>query len=168
MIIVKNLWTFCILLLAFWTPAWTLKTLRSPKNISLGSKPTGQPLFYINHVRLWLLHVSLTCMCNTETEIFLSPSLPPSFPPSLPSFLPPFLSFYFWLCWVIVAVRGLSLVAASGATLRCSAWASHCGGFSCCRAQALGTQASVVVACGISSCGLWGLERRLSSCGAWA
>ena len=44
-----------------------------------------------------------------------------------------------------------------GAALHCSAWSSHCGGFSCCRARALGTQASVVVvhrlscsvACGI-------------------
>ena len=26
----------------------------------------------------------------------------------------------------------------------CSAWASHCGGFSCCRAQAAGARASVV------------------------
>ena len=40
-----------------------------------------------------------------------------------------------------------------GATLPCSARASHCGGFSCCRAQALGTRASVVVACVLSSCG---------------
>ena len=32
--------------------------------------------------------------------------------------------------------------------LRCGARASHCGGFSCCRAQALGARASVVVACG--------------------
>ena len=40
-----------------------------------------------------------------------------------------------------------------GATLRCSVRASHCGGFSCCRARALGTQASVVVAHGLSSCG---------------
>ena len=32
-------------------------------------------------------------------------------------------------------------------------WASHCGGLSCCGAQALGVQASVVVACGLSSCG---------------
>ena len=31
----------------------------------------------------------------------------------------------------------------------------------------LGTQASVVVARGLSSCGLRTLERRLSSCGAW-
>ena len=37
----------------------------------------------------------------------------------------------------------------AGAALRCGAWASHCGGFSCCRAQALGTRASVVVACGL-------------------
>ena len=60
---------------------------------------------------------------------------------------------YVWLCWVFVAARGLSLVAASGATLRCGAWASHCGGFSCCGAQAVGAQASVVVARGLSSCG---------------
>ena len=55
-----------------------------------------------------------------------------------------------------------------GATLRCSARASHCGGFSCCGAWALGTQASVVVARGLSSCGSWTLECRLNSCGAWA
>ena len=30
----------------------------------------------------------------------------------------------------------------------CSAWASHCGGFSCCRPQALGHV-------GFSSCGTW-------------
>ena len=65
-------------------------------------------------------------------------------------------------------MRGLSLVAASGATLRCNARASHCGGFSCCGARALGVQASVAVACGLSSCGSQALERRLSSCGAWA
>ena len=32
-----------------------------------------------------------------------------------------------------------------------------------CRARALGTWASVVVACGLTSCGLWALEHRLSS-----
>ena len=41
----------------------------------------------------------------------------------------------------------------SGATLHCGAWASHCGGFPCCGAQALGAWASVVVARGLSSCG---------------
>ena len=63
---------------------------------------------------------------------------------------------------------GLSLVAVSGATVRCGAQASHCRGFSCCGAQALGAQASVVVARGLSSCGSRALERRLSSCGARA
>ena len=55
-----------------------------------------------------------------------------------------------------------------GATLRCGAQASHCGGFSCCGARALGARASVVAARGLSSCGSRALERRLSSCGAWA
>ena len=54
-----------------------------------------------------------------------------------------------------------------GATLHCSAWASHCGGFSYCRAQTLGMRASVAVAHGLSSCGMRALERRLSSCGSW-
>ena len=74
------------------------------------------------------------------------------------------------------------------ATLCCGAWASHCGGFSCCGTQALGmpatvvaarglsccgtralgTRASVVAACGLSSCGSQALECRLSSGGAWA
>ena len=55
----------------------------------------------------------------------------------------------------------------AGATLRCGAWASHCSGFSCCGARALGARASVVVARGLSSCGSRALECRLSSCGMW-
>ena len=35
------------------------------------------------------------------------------------------------------AARRLSLVVAGGASLCCRSWASHCGGFSSCRAQAL-------------------------------
>ena len=53
---------------------------------------------------------------------------------------------------LLVAVHGLLIVVAS----------------LCCRARALGTQASVVVACRLSSCGSLALERRLSSCGAQA
>ena len=49
-----------------------------------------------------------------------------------------------------------------------SMWASHCGGFSCCRAWALGTWASVVVTCGPNSCGSRALEHGLSSCGPQA
>ena len=40
--------------------------------------------------------------------------------------------------------------------------------FLCCRARALGVQASVVAARGLSSCGSWALEHRLSRCGARA
>ena len=57
-----------------------------------------------------------------------------------------FLFIYFWLRWVFVAARGLSLVVASGGYSCCGARASHCGGFSCCRSRALSMQASVVVA----------------------
>ena len=63
---------------------------------------------------------------------------------------------------------GLSLVWRAGATLCCRAWASHCNGFSCCRARALGARASVVVACRLSSFGSRALECRLSSCSTWA
>ena len=52
--------------------------------------------------------------------------------------------------------------------LCCGARASHCGGFSCCRARALGLWASIVVARMLSSCGSWAPEHRLSSCGARA
>ena len=75
---------------------------------------------------------------------------------------------YFWLHWVFIAASGLSLVEASRGNLRCGTWASHCGGFSCCRSWALGVRASVVVAGGLSSCGSRALEHRLSTCGAWA
>ena len=48
---------------------------------------------------------------------------------------------YFWLRWVFATTCRLSLAAArrAGATLHCGARASHCGGFSCCGARALGT-----------------------------
>ena len=66
-----------------------------------------------------------------------------------------YLFIYFWPRWVFAAARGLSLVAATlGATLHCGARASHCGGFSCCGAWALGTRASVVVVRGFGS-GVW-------------
>ena len=56
----------------------------------------------------------------------------------------------------------------AGATLRGGVRASHCGGFSCCGARALGPRASVVVACGLSSCCSRALEHRPSNCGARA
>jgi len=53
-------------------------------------------------------------------------------------------------------VWGPSLVAGAGATVHCCEWPSHCGGFSCCREQALGMHASEAVA----------LEHWLVNCGA--
>ena len=51
------------------------------------------------------------------------------------------------------------------ATLPCSPRASHCGGFSCGGAQALGAGASVGAARGLSSCGSQALEGAcFSSC----
>jgi hypothetical protein len=49
-----------------------------------------------------------------------------------------FLIINFWLHWVFVAAHGLSLVVVSWGLLSvCGVPASHCGGFSCCRAEAL-------------------------------
>ena len=56
-----------------------------------------------------------------------------------------YLCIYFWLRWVFVAACGLPLVAARGGYSLL--WYT---GFSCCRARALGPQASVVVAHGLS------------------
>ena len=63
------------------------------------------------------------------------------------------------MCWIFIAVlRELSLVAVSrGCSLVVIVWASHCRGFSCCGAQALGptgfsscgAQLSCSVACGV-------------------
>ena len=63
---------------------------------------------------------------------------------------------------------GLSLVAASRAFSGCGAWASHCAGFSCCRAQALGPWTSVVAARGLSSGSPRALEHSVNGCGAQA
>ena len=65
-------------------------------------------------------------------------------------------------------VRAFSSCGEGGATLCCVVQASHCSGLSCCKAQALGAWASVVVARGLSSCGPRALEHGLSSCGARA
>ena len=72
-------------------------------------------------------------------------------------------SFFFKIYLFIFGCTGSSLMREGflqlwrvGATLHCSAQSSHRGGFSCCGARALGVRASVVVARGLSSCGLVG------------
>ena len=69
--------------------------------------------------------------------------------------------FYFWLCWVFVVVRGLSLVVVSGGYS--SLW---CAGVSLWWLLLLRSLGSRHV--GFSSCGPWALECRLSNCGAQA
>ena len=82
--------------------------------------------------------------------------------------------FVYLICLLFLAVLGLHCctrafqLRRARAALRCGARASHCGGFSCCRAQALGARASVVVVRELSSCGSRAPECRLSSCGARA
>ena len=68
---------------------------------------------------------------------------------------------YSWLRWVFIAVGGLSLAVACGETLCCGVRASHYGGFSYYRSQALGRV-------GFSSCGSQALEHRLNSLGTRA
>ena len=68
------------------------------------------PSFWVFFFKLWYMKLAF----------FLT------LPSFLPSSLPPSLSF--WLRWVFVAVRGISLVVMSG-------------GFSCCGARALGARA---------------------------
>ena len=79
-----------------------------------------------------------------------------------------FYLFIFGCIGSLLLCAGFLQLRRAGATLCCSAQASHCGGFSCCRARALGVRTSVVVAHGLSSCGSRALERRLSSCGTRA
>ena len=91
-----------------------------------------------------------------------------------------FRSFIYLFIIIFLAVFGLrccvwafSSCSEWGTTLCCGAQASHCSGFSCCGARALGVwalgaRASVVATHGLSSCGSQALESRLSSCGTRA
>ena len=69
--------------------------------------------------------------------------------------------FYFWLRWVFVAARRLSLVAVSRGY-----FSLRCMGFSLRWLLLLRSMGSGHV--GFSSCGLWALQCRLSSCGSRA
>ena len=79
-----------------------------------------------------------------------------------------YLLMWFWLCWVFVNAQIVLWLQQAGATPCCRVQASHCGGFSCCGAQALGVQASVIGACGLSSWASRALEHSLNSWGARA
>ena len=66
----------------------------------------------------------------------------------------------FWPCWVLVVVRGLSLVVVDGLLSSCGVLVSHCGGFSYSGAQALGHKGFSSWGAGASlPRGLWNLPR---------
>ena len=78
------------------------------------------------------------------------------------------LFFFFNICLFNLAVLGLCCCEQAfcscgkqGLLFTYVSQASHRGGFSCCRAQALGCV-------GFGSCGSQALEHRFSSCGPWA
>ena len=72
----------------------------------------------------------------------------------LKNFSPVYLFFIFGCIGSSLLHVGFLWLWRAGSTLRCGAWASHRGGFSCCGARALGAQASVVAARGLSVCGV--------------
>ena len=57
--------------------------------------------------------------------------------------------FIFGCVGSLLLQAGFLWLRRAGATLRCGVQASHCSGFSCCGARALGVRASVVVAYGL-------------------
>ena len=88
---------------------------------------------------------------------------------SLVSFSSFFFFNNFYLFLAVLGLRcctGFLLVAVSRGYSRCGTQAFYCGGFSCCRAQALGHTGFSGCGNGLSSFGSRALERRLNSCGA--
>ena len=85
------------------------------------------------------------------------------FPPSQPWLLltVTLLLFIYGCAGSLLLHRLFSTCGKWGLHCNCCAQASHCWGFSCRRAQALGHA-------GFGSCGSWALEHRLRSCGTRA
>ena len=109
---------------------------------SLVSKEARIEIWNWSIIFFWYLKVN-----DSLARIFLSRRNCKCLVPLYPAYTDIFYKFiYFWLRWVFVAARGLSLVALL------------CVGFSlrwllCCGARALGSRASVVVARGLYSAG---------------
>ena len=120
---------------------------------SNGIELTCEVQFFLTCFIFKLLFKSLNLCTNRKIKINFSARL---------LMLMPYL-FIFGCTGSLLLHVGFLYLWRAGATLCCSAWASHCGGFSCCRARALGTWASVVVARRLSSCGAWALLL----CGMW-
>ena len=136
---------FCSRIL-FWTPHCICCNLLFNFILILLILTSYLWLCYLSHC-FELLSLPLCCFGDKAASTF---------------FLYKFILFiYFWPRWVFVAVCGLSLVATSGgySSLRCA-------GFSLWWLLLLRSTGSR--SAGFSSCGSQALERRLTSCGAWA
>ena len=113
--------------------------------------------------------ILLLIICSSTRFWVLSVLFAPLPSPGiLPSPLKKKKKLFVWLSWVFVAAQAFPSCGEKGLLSSCGACVSHCPGFSCCRAQSLGTQGSGVVAFRLCGCGTWVVERRLSSCGEWA
>ena len=104
-----------------------------------------------------------TSMYQTFSKHWLPSSSTVSLPRVLPWASPHlfffFFHFYLWLCQVFIAVPGAFLsLGREVAALHCGAWSSHCGGFSCCGAQAVGR--SALRSCSTQPRQLWLLGSR--------
>ena len=140
----RNPSSFCSFLLVLWHLALSSETA------SLGLSDLV-PKILPRLLQLHLLSILLCPLTVAPPDVCSHPR---------PAFKD-FFFFFFWLCWVFVAAPGLSLVAVSGGYS--SLW---CAGFSLRWLLLLWSTGSRRA--GFSSCGSWGLERRLSSCGAGA
>ena len=133
---------------------------------------------------LFLRLALLTLLSLAKSELGYIPSLQPVLQTAFASWFlekavcisymaEPTLVFFFFFGRIRSSLlrAGFLYLQRVGATLHCSAWASHCGGFSCCsfscyRSWALGAQASVAVAHGLScfaACGIF-LDKWLNQC----
>ena len=131
---------------------------------------------FVSTLMVWFVHMCLCVCIHTYTHVYICVCVCQQFRSScVSSSISP--KFYMCVCvysifvCVCLAVVGLLLcvgflsLQSAGATLCCSVWSSHCSGFWCWGAQALGTWAALVAAWGCSSCSSWALECGLSSCG---
>ena len=119
--------------------------------------------FAKKQLTIWVWSIFDSLFCSTDIYMFILTQLPQcldycSFVVSLFFFKYKSLLIYFWLLWVFIAARGLSLAAASGGYSLL--W---CVGFSMQWLLLLRSTGSRRMS--FSSCGSWALERRLSSCG---
>ena len=120
-----------------------------------GSFSCGMWDHYLQHANSQLQHVRSSSLTRNRTQT-------PCIGSTEYLFIYLFIYLNFGCVGSSLQCPGFVLVAARDATLRCGVRASHCDGFSCCRARALGTLASVVVARGLQSAGSVAVAHGLS------